>query len=52
MHRTGCIDGSGPADSGADKKRSALPHSRIMIHQPSSGMQGQSSDMEIALKKL
>ena len=37
--------------SGADKKRSALPHSRIMIHQPSSGMQGQSSDMEIALKQ-
>jgi ATP-dependent Clp protease protease subunit len=37
--------------AGSDKKRSALPHSRIMIHQPSSGMQGQSSDMEIALKQ-
>jgi ATP-dependent Clp protease protease subunit len=37
--------------SGSAKKRSALPHSRIMIHQPSSGMQGQSSDMEIALKQ-
>jgi ATP-dependent Clp protease protease subunit len=37
--------------AGAAKKRSALPHSRIMIHQPSSGMQGQSSDMEIALKQ-
>ncbi len=37
--------------AGADKKRSALPHARIMIHQPSSGMQGQSSDMEIALKQ-
>jgi ATP-dependent Clp protease protease subunit len=37
--------------SGAPKKRSGLPHSRIMIHQPSSGMQGQSSDMEIALKQ-
>ncbi|HMI67420.1 MAG TPA: ATP-dependent Clp protease proteolytic subunit [Cyclobacteriaceae bacterium] len=37
--------------AGADKKRSALPHSRIMIHQPSSGMQGQSSDMKIALKQ-
>lgn len=37
--------------AGTDKKRSALPHSRIMIHQPSSGMQGQSSDMEIALKQ-
>ena len=37
--------------AGANKKRSGLPHSRIMIHQPSSGMQGQSSDMEIALKQ-
>lgn len=37
--------------SGADKKRSALPHSRIMIHQPMSGMQGQASDMEISLKQ-
>lgn len=36
---------------GADKKRSALPHSRIMIHQPMSGMQGQASDMEISLKQ-
>lgn len=37
--------------SGATKKRSALPHSRIMIHQPSSGMQGTSKDMEISLKQ-
>jgi len=37
---------------GADKKRSALPHSRIMIHQPSGGMQGQSRDMEITLKQM
>lgn len=37
---------------GAKKKRSALPHSRIMIHQPSGGMQGQSSDMEISLKLI
>lgn len=36
---------------GAAKKRSALPHSRIMIHQPMSGMQGQASDMEISLKQ-
>lgn len=36
---------------GADKKRSALKHSRIMIHQPMSGMQGQASDMEISLKQ-
>jgi len=37
--------------SGAPKKRSGLPHSRIMIHQPMSGMQGQASDMEISLKQ-
>ncbi|CAN5164868.1 ATP-dependent Clp endopeptidase proteolytic subunit ClpP [soil metagenome] len=37
--------------AGAEKKRSSLPHSRIMIHQPSSGMQGQSSDMEISLRQ-
>jgi ATP-dependent Clp protease protease subunit len=36
---------------GAKNKRSALPHSRIMIHQPMSGMQGQASDMEISLKQ-
>jgi ATP-dependent Clp protease protease subunit len=36
---------------GAAKKRSALPHARIMIHQPMSGMQGQASDMEIAMKQ-
>jgi ATP-dependent Clp protease, protease subunit len=37
--------------AGATKKRSGLPHSRIMIHQPSSGMQGTSRDMEISLKQ-
>lgn len=33
--------------AGQKGKRSALPHSRVMIHQPSGGMQGQFSDMEI-----
>lgn len=37
--------------AGAPKKRSGLVHSRIMIHQPSSGMQGTSKDMEISLKQ-
>ncbi len=37
--------------AGAAKKRSGLPHSRIMIHQPMSGMQGQVSDMEISLRQ-
>ncbi|MCK5208803.1 MAG: ATP-dependent Clp protease proteolytic subunit, partial [Cyclobacteriaceae bacterium] len=36
---------------GENGKRSALPHARIMIHQPMSGMQGQASDMEISLKQ-
>ncbi|MCR9083607.1 MAG: ATP-dependent Clp protease proteolytic subunit, partial [Cyclobacteriaceae bacterium] len=31
---------------------SALQHSRVMIHQPSGGMQGQSKDMEISLKLI
>ena len=38
--------------AGAEGKRSALPHSRIMIHQPLGGAQGQASDMEITLKEI
>ncbi|MBX2964383.1 MAG: ATP-dependent Clp protease proteolytic subunit [Cyclobacteriaceae bacterium] len=37
--------------AGAAKKRTGLTHSRIMIHQPMSGMQGQASDMEISLRQ-
>ncbi|MGB1284224.1 MAG: ATP-dependent Clp endopeptidase proteolytic subunit ClpP [Polaribacter sp.] len=37
--------------AGTKGKRSALPHSRIMIHQPMSGTQGQVSDMEITVKE-
>ena len=37
--------------AGTAKKRSALPHARVMIHQPMSGMQGQASDMEISLRQ-
>lgn len=33
--------------AGTPGKRTALPHSRVMIHQPSGGMQGKVSDMEI-----
>jgi len=36
---------------GQPGKRAALPHARVMIHQPMSGMQGQASDMEISLKQ-
>lgn len=38
--------------AGEKGRRSALPHSRVMIHQPSGGMQGQSSDMEIAVREV
>ncbi|NJB36176.1 MULTISPECIES: ATP-dependent Clp endopeptidase proteolytic subunit ClpP [Flavobacteriaceae] len=38
--------------AGENGKRSALPHSRIMIHQPLSGAQGQASDIEIAAKEV
>ncbi|MCC6963073.1 MAG: ATP-dependent Clp endopeptidase proteolytic subunit ClpP [candidate division Zixibacteria bacterium] len=37
--------------AGAAGKRSALPHSRIMIHQPLGGAQGQVSDLEIQVKE-
>ena len=38
--------------SGAEGKRSALPHSRIMIHQPLGGSQGQATDIEIQTKEI
>ena len=36
----------------AKGKRSALPNSRIMIHQPSSGAQGTAADIEIQAKEI
>ena len=38
--------------AGTKGKRFALPHSRIMIHQPMGGTQGQASDIEIQAKEL
>ncbi|EJF52113.1 protease subunit of ATP-dependent protease [Saprospira grandis DSM 2844] len=38
--------------AGEKGKRSCLPHSRVMIHQPLGGMQGQVSDMEISYKLI
>ena len=38
--------------AGEKGKRSALKHSRVMIHQPMGGMQGQASDMEINYKQI
>ena len=37
---------------GANGKRYALPHSRIMVHQPSAGFQGQATDIEIHAKEV
>jgi len=38
--------------AGAPGKRSALPNSRIMIHQPLGGAQGQATDIEIATREM
>jgi ATP-dependent Clp protease protease subunit len=38
--------------SGAKGKRYALPNSRIMVHQPSGGAQGQASDIEIQAREI
>ena len=38
--------------AGTKGKRTALPHSRVMIHQPLGGMQGQVTDMEISYKLI
>ena len=38
--------------AGRNGKRSALPHSRIMIHQPSGGAQGTAADIEIQAREI
>jgi len=38
--------------AGTEGKRSALTHSRVMIHQPLGGVQGQASDIEIEAKEI
>ena len=38
--------------AGAEGKRSGLPHSRVMIHQPLGGAQGQASDIEITAREI
>ena len=38
--------------SGQEGKRYALPHSRVMIHQPLGGVQGQASDIEIEAREI
>lgn len=55
--RTMCIGQAGSMAAlllagGAKGKRSCLPNSRVMIHQPSGGSQGQASDIEIQAKEI
>ena len=38
--------------AGEPKKRSALPHARVMIHQPMGGAEGQASDIEITAREI
>jgi ATP-dependent Clp protease protease subunit len=38
--------------AGREGKRSALPHSRVMIHQPSGGAQGTAADIEIQAREI
>jgi ATP-dependent Clp protease protease subunit len=38
--------------AGAEGKRAALPHARIMIHQPSGGAQGTAADIEIQAREI
>lgn len=47
-----CSMGSLLLAAGAEKKRFSTPHSRIMIHQPSGGMQGQAADIEIHAREI
>ncbi len=47
-----CSMGSVLLAAGAEGKRFCLPHSRVMIHQPLGGFQGQASDIEIHAKEI
>ena len=47
LRRDRDVDGLAAADGRRAGKRFSLPNSRILIHQPSSGFEGQSSDIEI-----
>jgi len=47
-----CSMGSFLSMAGAPGKRFAMPHSRIMIHQPSGGASGQATDIEIQAREI
>lgn len=52
MHRHRSINGRRLLVAGTPKKRFALPHSRVMIHQPLGGAQGPASDIEITAREI
>jgi ATP-dependent Clp protease, protease subunit len=52
VHRSGGLAGSLLLTAGAKGKRYSLPNSRIMIHQPSGGAQGQATDIEIQAREI
>ena len=47
-----CSMGSLLLAAGAKGKRYSLPHSRVMIHQPSGGYEGQATDIEIHTREI
>ena len=48
----GRLHGAVPALPGTPGKRFALPHSRILMHQPSAAMQGQAADIAIQAEQI
>mgnify|MGYP001124770224 CR=1 FL=1 len=52
MHWNGSINGRCSPVAGTAGKRFALKHSRVMIHQPMGGAQGQASDIEITAREI
>ncbi|MEA3387534.1 MAG: ATP-dependent Clp protease proteolytic subunit [Patescibacteria group bacterium] len=52
VHGQACSMGSFLSSSGAPGKRYSLPNARTMIHQPSGGAQGQSTDIQIQAKEI
>src|SRR5210317_1874010 len=52
LHGPGCFDGGSASRRRGRGKRYALPNSRIMIHQPMGGYQGQATDIDIHAKEI
>ncbi len=52
MYGPGGFDGRVPADRRGKGKRFCLPNSRVMIHQPLGGYQGQATDIEIHAREI